>query len=331
MTSRSELVVQFLNQHFSCDPYELVAITGDASFRRYYRVLTPTNSYILMDAPTDNEDCSRFVATCECLAQQGLSVPHIFAKDVQQGLLLLSDLGMHTLQPFLTAESVETWYRLALALLPKIRQAKATSQGALPTFDRAFVERELLLCPEWFLSVHLQLTLQEEDWQLWHRSFELLIQSALEQPAFGMHRDFHSRNLMVLPENELAVIDFQDMVQGPVTYDAVSLLKDCYVKWPQEQVEKLALEFYQQLVDAQAVNVNEAHFLRWFHWMGLQRHIKVLGIFCRLYHRDKKAGYLADLPRVLGYVVETCRRYDEFKPLADWLEKHVFSLLTPEF
>ncbi|WP_337843117.1 phosphotransferase [Rheinheimera sp.] len=333
MSSRSDLIALFLQQYFANQSYQLNAISGDASFRRYFRVCTSEQTYVLMDAPVPQEDCGRFVATAQSLAAVGLSVPQVIAMDLQQGLLLLSDLGDQLLQPLLTVATAPDWYRKALALLPQIRSISSTSAGPLPVFDDAFVERELMICPEWFLARHLQLELTQQDWQIWRQAFSALITSAGQQPKAGMHRDFHSRNLMPQPDGSLAVIDFQDIVLGPVTYDLVSLLKDCYLKWPQSLVQQLALEGYLQLQQQQLLGpeVTEEQFLRWFDWMGLQRHIKVLGIFSRLYHRDQKSGYLADLPRVLGYVLESCQNYPEFQPLAHWLEQRVVPVLTPEF
>ncbi|MFC4656055.1 MULTISPECIES: aminoglycoside phosphotransferase family protein [Rheinheimera] len=333
MSSRSDLIALFLQQYFTNEPYSLTAISGDASFRRYFRVSTARQTYVLMDAPVPQEDCGRFVATQQSLAVAGLLVPQLLAKELDQGLLLLSDLGDQLLQPLLNEQTAVDWYRQALALLPKIRSIAATSAGPLPEFDQAFVLRELMICPEWFLGTHLQLELSEQDWALWQQAFSLLSDAAMQQPKAGMHRDYHSRNLMPQADGQLAVIDFQDIVLGPVSYDAVSLLKDCYVKWPPALVQQLAIEFYQQLQQRGELSseVSEQTFLRWFDWMGLQRHIKVLGIFSRLYHRDNKAGYLPDLPRVLGYVLECCQRYPEFQPLALWLEQHVVPLLAPEY
>jgi len=330
---RSDLIKQFLQSYFPGQSYQLTAISGDASFRSYFRVSLPQQSYVLMDAPWPQEDCGRFVLVQQSLQQAGLSVPDIVAQDLSHGFLLLSDLGDQLLQPLLTLQSLDQWYSQALALLTQVRQVTATAKGPLPAFDQSFLLRELMICPEWFLATHLKLSLTEQDWLVWQHSFELLIQSALEQPQVGMHRDFHSRNLMPQPNGQLALIDFQDMVIGPISYDLVSLLKDCYIKWPRATVLPFVEAFYLQLQASSqlSVDVSLTQFIRWFDLIGLQRHIKVLGIFCRLYHRDQKAGYMADLPRVLAYVLESCGLYAEFQPLAHWLEQHVVPKLKPEY
>ena len=325
MPARMQLIQSFLTACFPGEAIQLVPITGDASFRRYFRFSIAKKSYILMDAPTPAEDCSRFVATQQAFAQAGLLVPQIIAQDIPQGLLLLSDLGDTLLLSRLTEQTVTVSYRQALATLTKVRTISSTNAGPLPVFDQAFLLREMQIFIDWFVLQHLQLTLNEQEHMMLQRQFLLLADTALQQPQAGMHRDYHSRNLMVQPDGQLAVIDFQDVVTGPVTYDAVSLLKDCYIKWPAELVQVLSHEFYQSL-RAQAqlpLGISPEQFQLWFDWMGLQRHIKVCGIFCRLYHRDGKAGYLADLPRVFDYVLEVTSHYQKLQELDLWLKQKV--------
>lgn len=329
MPDRMQLIQGFLTTCFPGESTSLKAVTGDASFRRYFRVFNATQSYILMDAPTPAEDCSRFVATQQAFAQAGLKVPLIIAQNIEQGLLLLSDLGDTVLLSQLTADTAASFYRQALAQLTQIRKISATSAGPLPVFDQAFLLREMQIFIDWFVLEHLQLSLNEQEQSLLQRHFVLLAESALQQPQAGMHRDYHSRNLMLQQDGSLAVIDFQDVVTGPVTYDAVSLLKDCYIKWPREFIDELILEFYQGLIAQSELpaDISPTQFLRWFDWMGLQRHIKVCGIFCRLYHRDGKSGYLADLPRVFSYVLEVTSSYSELQELDLWLKTKVKPVL----
>ncbi len=325
MPARMQLIQSFLAACFPGEVIRLDPITGDASFRRYFRFSRAQQSYILMDAPTPAEDCSRFVATQQAFAEAGLLVPQILAQDLLQGLLLLSDLGDTLLLSRLTENTATVFYRHALAQLTPIRTIKATNTGLLPVFDQAFLLREMQIFIDWFVLQHLKLTLTEQEHAMLQRHFLWLADSALQQPQAGMHRDYHSRNLMLQDDGQLAVIDFQDVVIGPVTYDAVSLLKDCYIKWPVELVQALSSEFYQNL-RAQAelpLDISPQQFQLWFDWMGLQRHIKVLGIFCRLYHRDGKSGYLADLPRVFDYVLEVTSAYPELDELDLWLENKV--------
>lgn len=325
MPERMQLIQRFLAACFPGETIQLDPITGDASFRRYFRFSRALQHYILMDAPTPTEDCGRFVATQQAFASAGLQVPQIIAQDIQQGFLLLSDLGDTLLLSKLTEDTACSFYRQALAQLAQIRRISATSAGPLPVFDQAFLMREMQIFIDWFVLQHLQLSLSEQEQSMLQRYFLLLADSALQQPQAGMHRDYHSRNLMLQPDGSLAVIDFQDAVTGPISYDAVSLLKDCYIKWPTELVQTLSQEFYQNLVAQEELSaeVSPDQFQQWFDWMGLQRHIKVCGIFCRLYHRDGKSGYLTDLPRVFDYVLEVTSRYPELQELDLWLNTKV--------
>lgn len=325
MPARMQLIQNFLKECFPGEAIHLNPLTGDASFRRYFRFCLAQTSYILMDAPKPAEDCGRFVATQQAFAQAGLLVPRIIAQNIEQGLLLLSDLGDTLLLSRLTNETATSFYRQALAQLAQVRTISATSAGPLPVFDQAFLLREMQIFVDWFVLEHLQLTLSEQEHTMLQRHFLLLAETALGQPQAGMHRDYHARNLMLQQDGILAVIDFQDVVTGPVTYDAVSLLKDCYAKWPVELVQSLRQEFYQNLKANRElpVEVSAEQFQLWFDWMGLQRHIKVCGLFCRLFHRDGKSGYLTDLPRVFEYVLEVTQFYPELRELDLWLKNKV--------
>lgn len=325
MPDRMTFICSFLDSVWPDQDYQLNPLSGDASFRRYFRVFHQQRPYVLMDAPPTLEDGARFVAVQQALTAAGLRVPAIVAHDLANGLILLEDLGDCLLLSVLDDNSVTHWYQQALALLKPIRQVSATTQGALPVFDRAFLLREMQLFIDWFCLVHLKLELSSDELTVLERCFALLADEALAQPQAGMHRDFHARNLMVLPDNRLAVIDFQDMVLGPVSYDAVSLLKDCYLRWPDAVVATLRDEFFATLQASGELGPDwdNKRFARSFDWMGLQRHIKVCGIFARLYHRDHKAGYLPDLPRVLAYVTDTAALYPEFAEFSLLLQQKI--------
>lgn len=325
MPERMTIICSFLASVWPEQDYQLLPLSGDASFRRYFRVIQQQVPYVLMDAPPTLEDGARFVAVQQALAAQGVRVPAVVAQDLANGLILLEDLGDRLLLAGLNDSSVSHRYQQALALLAPIRQLKATSQGPLPLFDRAFLLREMQLFIDWFCLVHLKLELTDSEQALLATTFHLLADSALEQPQGGMHRDFHARNLMLLPDDSLAVIDFQDMVVGPVSYDAVSLLKDCYLRWPDAVVNQLRDGFFAQLQQSGELGPEwtQQRFAQSFDWMGLQRHIKVCGIFSRLFHRDGKAGYLPDLPRVLAYVADTAALYPQFADFSALLQTKI--------
>jgi aminoglycoside/choline kinase family phosphotransferase len=239
--------------------------------------------------------------------------------------VLLEDLGS---VPYLTqlrsGADADGLYAAALQALRRIQIGAADAARTLASYDRAALEREMQLMPPWFCEQHLHLALDDSDRDLLNRSFEFLGSQALAQPTVFVHRDYHSRNLMLLEERSPGVIDFQDALAGPVGYDLVSLLKDCYIEWPRARVEQWVSGYRALLRDAPALTgSSELEFLRWFDLVGVQRHIKVLGIFARLWYRDGKSGYLPDLPRTLGYVVDTARRYRELAPFAEWIERRI--------
>ena len=329
MAERLSQIQNFLQQYQADSPIQFHAISGDASFRRYFRVQNDTAHWVLMDAPPALEDSQRFIAVANALAAAGLQVPTVLTSDPAAGLVLLQDLGDELLQFSLNAQNATDWYRQALQLLPMMQTVMATAQGPLPQFDRAFVLRELQIFLDWFLPVHLQITLDASTSQMLHSTFAQIADEVLAQPQAGMHRDFHSRNLMIQPDQSLAVIDFQDAVVGPVSYDAVSLLRDCYLRWPDALVASLRDEFYLLLQQQNRVSADYSlvQFRRAFDWTGLQRHLKVCGIFARLYHRDGKAGYLADLPRVVGYVRDIAAIYPELTEFSQWFD----AVVLPRF
>ncbi|MBD3634492.1 MAG: phosphotransferase [Methylophaga sp.] len=295
--------------------FNLEVASSDASFRRYFRVHQHDHSRIVMDAPPEHEDIDSFVRIAEFLSSTGTHVPRIFAKNLEQGFLLLSDLGNTSYLSALNEQSADALYRAAIDEIIKMQLAP-TADIELASYDDEKLLAELRLFPDWFIQKHLSLTPPPEL----NTVFELLIANASEQPQYFVHRDYHSRNLMLGADNEVGVIDFQDAVIGPVTYDLVSLLRDCYIEWPQNKLDNWLNYYFEQAVENQLLTGdNRSEFIRWFDLMGLQRHLKVLGIFCRLNYRDGKAGYMNDLPLTLKYVLQVTARYPELAPLHQYL------------
>lgn len=301
------------------DGYQIAPASADASFRRYFRVRYSGESFIVMDAPPEQEDTRPFIRVAELMAEAGLHVPPIRARDIEQGFLLLGDLGDRLYLSVLDAGSVDELYGDALAALLQLQQH--TVPDWLPAYDAPLLMREMALFSDWYLQRHLGLELNATQQDTLRHSFEHLAAVALEQPRVIVHRDYHSRNLMLCEPNP-GVIDFQDAVCGPLTYDLVSLLRDCYIAWPREQVEQWVAAYHQQLRDARLLDaaIDFQTFLRWFDLMGIQRHLKASGIFARLNYRDNKPGYLADIPRTLGYVFEVAADYPELAAFVDLLE-----------
>jgi len=297
----------------------------DASFRRYFRVTRDADTYIVMDAPPDKEDMGPFVRVAKILAGADLNVPLVLARDLERGFLLLSDLGSRLYLDELPKEgAADRLYADALKSLRTMQTADAAVSRDLPRYDRTLLMREMELMPEWFLRRHLRLTMDARERALLDRLFETLVRSAASQPATFVHRDYHSRNLLLSEENNPGILDFQDAVWGPVTYDLASLLKDCYIAWPPPRVRAWALDYRLQLLDhGFALPASADEFLRWFDLMGLQRHIKVLGIFSRLYYRDGKPQYLNDLPRVLQYARDTAAAHAETAQFADFIAQRI--------
>ena len=326
--SRLELLTRWVRQDLGFDAGRIEPASGDASFRRYFRLTRDADSYIVMDAPPDKEALGPFVSVAQTLKGIGLNVPVILARHAGHGLLLLSDLGTRQYLDELSADrDVDRLYADALDALVAMQTRGAAAARALPPYDRSLLMREMELMPEWFLARHLGLA-PGAGRELLEPLFDVLVRSALEQPATFVHRDYHSRNLLVSAEANPGILDFQDAVCGAVTYDLVSLLKDCYIEWPQARVNDWALAHRERLRQAGfALDADEAGFIRWFDLMGLQRHIKVLGIFARLYYRDGKSGYLKDLPRVLAYAKSAAARYPQTARFAEYIETH----LEPRF
>ncbi len=321
MPERIKKLEKWLTDQVGLPPFSLEPASGDASFRRYFRVSLGDKSYIAMDAPPDKEDCRPFVTIARQLKTAGLHVPAVHAEDIEQGFLLLDDLGSTLYLDILNPGNADQLYADAIASLVQL-QSKV-SAGALPPYNRALLMQEMELFREWLLQKHLGLTLSDSGHSLLTQVFELLADSALEQPQVVVHRDYHSRNLMRAEPNP-GILDFQDAVNGPVTYDLVSLLRDCYIQWPVEQVEAWAMDYFRQAVKSGLLlSQHEDQFLQWFDLMGVQRHLKAAGIFARLNCRDGKPGYLKDIPRTLGYIESTAACYPQLDCLAQLISERV--------
>lgn len=304
-------------------PFSIAPASADASFRRYFRVRpdAPWQGHatlIAMDAPPPMEDCRPFVQVAGLLREAGVHAPEVLATDLDRGFLLLTDLGDRTYLAALDAASARGLYVDALDAL--VRWQGATREGELPPYDEALLRRELDLFPDWYVARHLGITLTPAQRATLDDAFRQVLDNNLAQRAVFVHRDYHSRNLMVCAPNP-GVLDFQDAVIGPVTYDLVSLLRDAYVAWDEEVQIDLAVRYWERARAARLpVREDFADFWRDFEWMGVQRQLKVLGIFARLAHRDGKHGYLADMPRVMAYLRSACVRYDALTPLLRLLD-----------
>jgi aminoglycoside/choline kinase family phosphotransferase len=302
--------------------YQLERASDDASFRRYLRMYVagaPTR--IVMDAPPDSEKLNTpiWLDVAARLRYAGLNAPQVFAQDLEQGFLLISDLGARPYLDELNEKTVDQLYADALDALLSMQTKISSAQ--LPVFNEAWLTAELELMPQWFLQRHLGHALNCDEWDIVELAFRTLINSAQTQPQAFMHRDFHSRNLMITDANNPGILDFQGAMRGPITYDLASLLRDCYIAWPQARIDVWVEDYRQRLVHAGITHADTMTFRRWFDLIGLQRHIKVLGIFCRLWYRDGKPGYLKDLPLVLHYVISVAQRYPDLSELAVLLER----------
>ena len=302
----------WLAKTLKTDDYALEVASADASFRRYFRVKHAGQTLIVMDAPPEKEDSSPFVAVAELLQQAGLHGPKVLESDLEQGFLLLTDLGNRLYIDALQQDDPQPLMHDAIHAL--VQWQSASKSGVLPPYDRALLQRELDLFPDWYIARHLQLELSVQQRAAWDVICELLIESALAQPQVYVHRDYMPRNLMVSHPNP-GIIDFQDAVYGPIAYDVLSLFKDAFLSWPAEQVSDWRQQYHAAASEAGLPVGDSAQFERDFDWIGLHRHLKVLGIFARICHRDGKPDYLADTPRFIRYVREVLPRYPELAPL----------------
>jgi N-acetylmuramate 1-kinase len=301
----------------------LESASADASFRSYWRTHHDGRSWIVMDSPPAQEDPRPWLKIGAQLAAAGLHVPTVYDKDLQQGFLLIEDLGTQLYLPALNERTADTLYGDAMNAL--LRMQSRMGYHELPPFDRKVLESGLAIMPEWFLARHLGHQPDDDERAVLDTAFELIVRHALEQPRCFVHRDFHSRNLLIVDNNSPGIIDFQGALAGPITYDLASLLRDGYIAWPGERVDAWVDAYRHKLLDAQLIdaNVDQKQFLRWFDFTGLHRHVRVLGQFYRLWYRDGKPGYLADVPRVYHYVISVARRYPELADFAALIERHV--------
>jgi N-acetylmuramate 1-kinase len=309
------IAAQFPGVHLSLEP-----ASEDASFRRYWRArLDDGRTFVAMDAPPDKEDCGPFVHVAALLRAAGVHAPEVFAQDLASGFLLLADLGNTTYLQALNPQNATQLFADATDAL--IRWQLATRAGELPPYDEALLRREMNLFPEWYVAKHLKKELSGTQKEVLERIFQMLVKSALAQPAVYVHRDYMPRNLMVCEPNP-GVLDFQDAVLGPISYDVVSLFRDAFVSWEEQQVLDWSVRYWEKARKAKLpVHADFADFWRAFEWMGLQRHLKVLGIFARIHYRDGKPQYLQDTPRFLGYARSVATRYGALAPLARLLDE----------
>lgn len=317
---REQQLSRWVAHELGCEPasIKLNPIASDAGFRRYFRFTTPSQ-WLAVDAPPQTEDTRQFVALARYLNEHKVNTPKILAADEILGFLLVEDFGDELLHRQLTPVTADKLYREAFTSL--VRLAACPDQPALvPRYDLELLRRELTIFSEWFAGALLGYQLNPTEHAMLDLVFKALEESALEQPQCLVHRDFHSRNLLIRQDNNLGVIDFQGALWGGCTYDLVSLLRDCYIRWPADQVTVWALNYRQMAIKAGVVDshIDEQTYLRWFDWLGLQRHIKVLGIFARLDLRDGKPHYLKDLPLVIRYTLEVAQNYPELKPFKNW-------------
>lgn len=343
---RQQQLNDWLTSLYPDQTFSLAPASADASFRRYFRATFADRTLVVMDAPTQHEDCRPFIRIAQLFAEAGVHVPKIIAQDLQQGFLLLSDLGNTTYLQVLNTDNARELYGDACNALIKIQLA--SQENILPLYDEAMLLREIRLFPEWYIGKHLQATLNEKQAATLETAFRRIVQNNLAQPRVYVHRDYHSRNLMVctnatsptLSPNSLpqagerdagslreklfnpGILDFQDAVFGPITYDLVSLFKDAYISWKEADVLDWLVRYWENARKAGLpVHEDFGEFYRDYEWMGVQRHLKVLGIFARLSHRDGKDGYLQDLPLVMHYLRRACERYIDLKPLLRLLDE----------
>lgn len=296
---------------------------NDASFRRYFRVFTPSNSFVAMDAPPLKENCRPFVAVAHAIREHGLHAPEIIKADVERGFLLMTDFGDLTYLKALNTQNADVLYHRALNALAVLQSLKIVRDFSIPYFTGEFMWQEWIGFKEWFLYKLLGLSLSTEEKEL-DQCYKQIVESAVAQPQVFMHRDYHSANLMVLSNDEVGILDFQDAFIGPVTYDLISLLRDCYIDWPQECVLSWVLAYWQKLTVLGVLrDLPYQEFLRMCDWMGLQRHLKTLLTFARKYVRDEQVQYLNYIPRTLSYLITVSRRYPQFNMLHDYLKKTV--------
>jgi len=307
------MIKSFVEKNYK--DFTLTKASADASFRQYYRLTKGLQSYILMDASLEKESLTPFLDRTQRLSNAGVNVPAIYDKDLTNGYLVIEDFGSVDLLQKLTQNNFQHLYKKAIDEILKIQKADTTG---LPLYDKDLLHFEMDLMQEWYIEKKLAKCLTKKQKELLDESLERISDVVLQQPQdIFVHRDYHSRNIMIKADESLGIIDYQDAMNGAITYDLVSLLKDCYISFERENILKLVLYFRNKV----APQVSDAEFIKWFDFMGMQRHIKVLGIFSRLHLRDGKDSYLKDIPLTLHYLLDTAQRYDETKELATLLQE----------
>ena len=304
--------------------------SGDASFRRYFRVERGTESVIVMDAPPPHENCRPFVQIAGYLESMGLNCPRILGADFENGFILMTDLGSTQYLDALNKnpDRATDLYNEAIDALLVLQENGEAYQQQLPAYDYDFITFELSIFRDWLCGRHLGIDFSDDEERQWLEICEVLIDNALGQKQVFMHRDYHSRNLMLTDDNNPGVLDFQDAVEGPLTYDVVSLFKDCYIKWPADKVKEWALQYFDRLSPEAKGGLTADEFIRAFDLMGVQRHLKAAGIFARLFHRDGKSGYLDDIPRALSYISDTAPQYVELSFLSELLDHRILPAMS---
>lgn len=315
MSERKKQLIDWL-ESLGFDIDSLHSASEDASFRRYFRVTKDQTSYIVMDAPPQNESCVEFVDIAEKLRRYGVNAPEVIEQNMQQGFLVLSDFGDVLLLSRLNLNTADQLYRQAMDVLLKIQKLPVEN---LPDYSAKLLLREVNLFDEWFLQKRLQIEMSAAQSRQWDEIKSCLVENALQQPKVFVHRDYHSRNIMLTQDQKLGILDFQDAVKGPVTYDLVSILRDCYINWSQQQVRQWLYHFYQLLQQQDRIDVDFDQFFQWFNLMGIQRHLKAIGIFSRLKIRDGKNGFIKDIPRTFQYIAEAVAEDSPLEMMQHWL------------
>lgn len=324
MHDRQNALSKWLEQILASNQFSLTALAGDASFRRYFRLQHQGINRIVMDAPPDRETIEPFLAIGKLFTDAGLHTPLVYSVDQHQGFAILEDFGDTLLRQALSAETADLLYKIAIDCLNTLQLGTISQAHLMPAFNKPFILHELNVFKEWFLHAYLKLDLNPKEEALIEHTFNWLGNEIMQQPKVVIHRDYHSRNIMLLGNEDpvkLGIIDFQDAMCGPFTYDLVSLLKDCYIQWPRQQVISWLNYFYQQSPIAKQYPLSA--FVQGFDYCGLQRHLKVLGIFARLYLRDNKANYLQDLPLTLHYVIACLESYEELSPFYQFMQNRI--------
>jgi len=307
-------IKQWVESELKFSNYRIEVASADASFRRYFRLITNddnASSFIIMDAPPEKEDCQPFIKIARLIESAGVQAPHIYEFNQAQGFMRLSDLGSTAYLDELNETTDDALYSDAIDAIVKMQSIKAE----VPAYDKALLNAEMSLFKDWYLHKHLSVDLDEAQSEVLSDVFSILITNALQQPTTFVHRDYHSRNLMITGENNPGVIDFQDAVNGPCSYDLVSLIKDCYISWPRNK----QLEWIELYISKSPLKIDKNSFIKQVDLMGMQRHIKAIGIFSRLNYRDAKPNYMHDIPRTMAYVFDVCGRYAEFAKFAELL------------